>query len=111
MKKALLLVICTFCIYMVTFAQGKQSTVNRPSFAHKVEIQVFPNPVQTHFSINNNTQVKDIIVFNLVGKKLKRFEYNDDERYFLGDLPKGIYLVQFLDRSKNVLTTRRISKR
>lgn len=110
MKKALLLVICTFCIYTFTLAQGKQSVTN-PSFANKVEIQVFPNPVQTHFSINNNTKVKDILVFNLVGKELKRFDYSDNERYFLGDLPKGIYLVQFLDREKNVLTTRRISKR
>lgn len=110
MKKALLLLCCTFCLYTLTFAQGKQS-FHSNSFSTKVEIQVFPNPVQTHFSINNNAQVQDIVVFNLVGKELKRFVYSDDERYFLGDLPKGIYLVQFLDRQKNVLTTRRISKR
>ena len=91
-------------------AQGKQS-VPRSSFAKKVEIQVFPNPVITHFSINNNFQVRNIVVFNLVGKELKRFNYTADERYFLGDLPKGIYLVQFLDKEKSILTTRRISKR
>ncbi|MCB0630664.1 MAG: T9SS type A sorting domain-containing protein [Saprospiraceae bacterium] len=110
MKRALLLIFCTICLSAVVFAQSKQSA-SQPSYANKVEIQVFPNPVQTHFSINNNTQVRDIVIFNLVGKELKRFVYSDDERYFLGDLPKGIYLVQFIDKEKNVLTTRRISKR
>lgn len=110
MKRALLLIFCTFCLSAFVFAQSKQSA-SKPAFTNKVEIQVFPNPVQTHFSINNNAQVKDIVVFNLVGKELKRFVYSDDERYFLGDLPKGIYLVQFVDKQKNILTTRRISKR
>lgn len=110
MKKSLLLVFCIFCLCTIVLAQGKQS-VTRPAFSNKLELQVFPNPVQTHFSINNNTKVKDIVVFNLVGKELKRFIYSDDERYFLGDLPKGTYLVQFVDRQKNILTTRRISKR
>lgn len=110
MKRALLLLLCTSFLYTLTFAQSQQS-VNRSTLANKVEIQVYPNPVQTHFSINNNTQVKDIVVFNLVGKELKRFVYSDNERYFLGDLPKGIYLVQFLDRQKNILTTRRVNKR
>ena len=102
---------CTLCLSAVALAQGQQSVSPRSNLNTKIEIQVFPNPVQTHFGINNNTVVRDIVVFNLVGKELKRFEYSDDERYFLGDLPKGIYLVQFLDRQKNILTTRRISKR
>lgn len=109
MKRSILLIFFTLCLSALALAQGKQS-IPRTS-VNKVEIQVFPNPVQTHFSINNNTEVRDILVFNLVGKELKRFEYSDDERYFLGDLPKGIYLVQFLDKQKNILTTRRISKR
>lgn len=110
MKKALLLVLCTVCLSTTMLAQGKQSVKNT-RFSERLEIRVFPNPVQTHFSINNNSKVKDIVVYNLVGKELKRFEYSDDERYFLGDLPKGIYLVQFLDLQKKILTTRRINKR
>jgi hypothetical protein len=110
MKRALLLIFCTLCLSVLVLAQSKQSAA-KPALANKIEIQVFPNPVQTHFSINNNTQVRDIIVFNLVGKELKRFPYSDDELYFMGDLPKGIYLVQFIDKEKNILTTRRISKR
>lgn len=109
MKRALLLLICILGLSTLTIAQSKYSVkkFNGP----KIEIKAFPNPVLTHFSINKNAVVEDIIVFNLVGKELKRFDYQDNEQYYLGDLPKGIYLVQFVDRNKNILTTQRISKR
>lgn len=86
--------------------QAQQSGATKP------ELTVFPNPVIDNFSIyDNNDQVSQIIVFNLIGKKVKAFEHLKGEYHYVGDLPKGVYLVQMLSASKRVLTTQKIDKR
>jgi hypothetical protein len=36
---------------------------------------------------------------------------NDGQQYGVSDLPRGLYLVQVVDRSGNVITTQKINKR
>ena len=82
------------------------------SGALKSELNVFPNPVIDNFSLyDNNDVVSQIVVFNLIGKKVKAFEHLKGEYHYIGDLPKGVYLVQMLDKSKRVLKTQKIDKR
>lgn len=75
-------------------------------------IQVFPNPATSYIGITEADGVQKILVFNLVGRKMKQFEdIAKDRQYFIGDLAKGMYLVQLLDQQNKVITTRRVSKR
>ncbi len=76
------------------------------------ELAVFPNPATEYFSVNdNNDQVGHVLVFNIVGKQVKSFDFVKGERYSVLDLPKGYYLVQLLDRNQKVLTTQKLDKR
>jgi hypothetical protein len=75
-------------------------------------IQVYPNPATSYIGITEVEGVGKILVFNLVGRKMKQYvDIAKDKRYFVGDLPKGMYLVQMLDQQNKVITTRRVSKR
>jgi Secretion system C-terminal sorting domain len=86
--------------------QAQQSNSTKP------ELSVFPNPAIDNISVyDNNDVVSQIIVFNLVGKKMKTFEHIKGEYHYIGDLPKGVYLVQMIDKSKRILTTQKIDKR
>jgi Secretion system C-terminal sorting domain len=77
-----------------------------------VKISVYPNPATNFISINKDENVRDIAIFNLVGKKLKTFQnVEKDEHYDVSDLPMGMYLVQVIDTNKKIVTTQRISKR
>ena len=78
---------------------------------HGPQIQVFPNPVINHFQISDNRVVSQIVVFDLLGKQVKKFNYRSGEKYFIGDLRKGIYLVQMLSGDNEILVTKRISKK
>ena len=60
---------------------------------------------------HNSDATGQIIVFNLLGKKIKVFEASKGEQYYVGDLTKGVYLVQLLGRNKQVLKTQKIEKR
>lgn len=88
-------------------AQNSRSNSPRPS----QKVQVIPNPVSNFLALSEVNGAKTIMVFDLVGKPLKKFEAIKGEKYFVGDLPKGMYLVQILDANKVVMTTQRFSKR
>ncbi|HRI58142.1 MAG TPA: T9SS type A sorting domain-containing protein [Saprospiraceae bacterium] len=101
MKKILL----SFAFVLVGVALGAQSN-------SKPDLSVFPNPTTEYISVQDkNDAVGFLSVFNLVGKKVKEFEFVKGEQYYIADLPKGMYLVQILDRSKRNLTTQKIEKR
>jgi len=87
-----------------------QSRSTDPTY--EVDITIYPNPA-TDFIIVNDEQstVNQVIVYNLIGRKMKGFRSATDNKYFVGDLPKGMYLVQMLGTDGNVITTQRISKR
>ncbi len=111
MKQALLSIIFLLSISAIATAQKNNPQLALNSSTKKIEIKVFPNPVTNHFSINNQKEVKEIIVFNMVGRAMKRYKYVAGEKYFVGDLPKGMYLIQFLGAKSKIITTQRVSKR
>lgn len=84
----------------------------RAQSSSKPDLSVFPNPATEYIAVQDkNDAVGYLSVFNMVGKKVKEFEVVKGEQYSVADLPKGMYLVQILDRSKRNLTTRKIEKR
>lgn len=127
MKKALLLFFATF-LTISLYAQRDcngcedsgddtvyqsddyQSKSNDPTY--EVNLTVYPNPATDFIIINDERSTVDqVIVYNLIGRKIKVYRSTVDSKYFVGDLPKGMYLVQMLSTDGNVITTQRISKR
>ncbi len=76
----------------------------------KIDLKVFPNPALNHIQISSNEHVSKVFVYDLIGKKVKSFLFRNGQKYFVGDLRKGIYLVQLLDSKSKILTTKRIRK-
>ena len=75
-------------------------------------ISIYPNPAINYISIDNDENVKSIIIFNLVGRKIMTFEnIQKNELYDVSTLSNGMYLVQVTDNSNKIITTQRISKR
>ncbi|GJM33249.1 MAG: hypothetical protein DHS20C18_22500 [Saprospiraceae bacterium] len=109
--KQLLLLCLFFCLCNVVFSQNSFSEKLTLKRTDRVELQIYPNPVSSHLSVNDNELVNEINVFNLVGRKVKSFDFVNGEKYYIGDLPKGMYLVQLIDKRNKILTTQRVSKR
>jgi hypothetical protein len=52
-----------------------------------------------------------IAVYNLVGNLMRVYDQVEAEkRYYVGDLPGGMYLVQILGDRNKIITTKRIHK-
>ncbi len=105
MKKKLL--ISLFCLISFgAFAQAEKKV----DWSSSV-VSVFPNPATEYITVTNEEVVKNIFVFNLVGRKIKTFDVTKGERYEISDLPNGLYVVQLIGRSNKVLTTQRLTKK
>ena len=107
MKQTLLVIFLSFSSFAL-FGQSNNETIG----SVPVKIAIYPNPATNYISINKDENVRDIAIFNLVGRKLKTFQnVEKDEHYDVSDLPNGMYLVQIIDVNKKIVTTQRISKR
>lgn len=113
--------ILLFFVFMVLtiglYAQSNSNSdllatnYNRQSISTPAQLQIFPNPAMNYIGVTNNNEAKQIVVYNLVGRKMKSFMAVDGETYFVGDLKRGMYLVQILGANNKVITTQRVSKK
>jgi len=107
MKQTLLAILFTFAALIHISADRAGIDGPQPT-----KITIYPNPATNYISIDNAENVKQIVIINLVGRKLKTFEnVQKDERYDVNELPNGMYLVQIIDNSNKILTTVRVSKK
>ena len=74
-------------------------------------VSVFPNPASEYITVSNEDAVKNILVFNLVGRKIKTFDVTRGERYEIADLPNGLYVIQLIGKTNKVLITQRLTKK
>ena len=86
-----------------------------PPQTHKIvkpTFSIFPNPAIDYVTIEDKTDaIRDVVVYNLVGRKIKSFDKNVNDRYLISELPKGLYLVQLVGHQGEILTTQRFNKR
>ncbi len=71
-------------------------------------ISLYPNPTVNYFMIQNKANVSKVLMTNLVGKQVKSFSTNQD-RFEVGDLVGGMYIVQLIDSKNKVIKTSRLS--
>lgn len=78
----------------------------------KADLTIYPNPTTEYISVNDNSDVVGYIaIYNLVGKKIKEFDFVKGESLLVADLPKSMYLVQIQDRKRQILKTQKLDKR
>lgn len=112
MKRTLLFFLLIFFLFHTGFSQSLSERLDVEQ-TEKVDLQIFPNPFTEYISLGDDAigLVGKILVFNLVGRQMKKFEFVDGEKYYVGDLPKGMYLIQLLGKKGKILRTKRVSKR
>lgn len=78
--------------------------------AFKPSISIFPNPATDYIQLSNAGQADRLVVYNIVGREMRSFNTAPGQRYFIGDLPNGLYLASLVSNKKGILTTLRVQK-
>lgn len=111
MRKILLIIPFLFLTTLI-MAQANTASSNQTSTpVVKNIIKIYPNPAFNFIGLNKATGISSIIIYNLVGRKMKKFMAQKGERYNISDLPRGMYLVQLRGKDGKVVTTQRMSKK
>ena len=109
MRKILLL-ISFFCLPLLVIGQSQKNNSNAVASVQKM-VKIYPNPAFNFIGLNNVSNISSIIIYNLVGRKMKKITPQEGEQYDIADLPRGMYLVQLLGKDGKVVTTQRMSKK
>ncbi len=124
--KYCLLLIFSLCLSANTFAQGHRYLCNgcdrsvQPRQTNRNAdqttptlpgVKVFPNPATEYIQLANADEAAHIVLYNLVGRRVRRFAVEQNGKYFVGDLATGMYLVQVLDAHQRPVATLRLSKK
>ncbi|HMG14465.1 MAG TPA: T9SS type A sorting domain-containing protein [Saprospiraceae bacterium] len=77
-----------------------------------VKITIYPNPSADYIQIQDKDNiVSTAVLYNLAGRKIRTFETEGGNSLNISDLPKGMYLMQFLDSKDKLVGTQRLSKK
>lgn len=88
-----------------------QAGVTSTNELEKAKIKLYPNPTTDYFQLTNTDDLVDhIVIYNILGKEVKYFNNNQQEDFYVGDLSKGIYLVQMIDADTQSTKTIKLRK-
>ena len=77
----------------ITIVEG--STLSLEEHAQQFALQYYPNPCKTKVTLNANTRIKAVEIFDELGRKIYRSEYDNSEVILdLSAFSKGIYFAQ-----------------
>lgn len=77
----------------------------------KTDFKIFPNPTMDQFTITKNPYVKSVEIFNIMGTPMIRTPFQSGEEIDISIFPKGVYLVNFLDKNGKTLSSNRLVKK
>ena len=90
------------------FSVGRSSSVeDQPTSV----MEIFPNPTVDYFGLTHSNSIEEIHVYNMLGRKQRTFDVGQGRKYFVGDMPAGMYLLAFIDKKGKVTKTTRLVKR
>ncbi len=73
-------------------------------------LKIFPNPASGYFRLTETQEIQQLVVYNILGRKVRTFDVTSDKNYNIGDLPNGVYLVGMIDRDQETVKTLRLQK-
>jgi hypothetical protein len=86
--------------------------VSTKDFDNKVSnLNVYPNPVRSTINISDDSIVDEVVIYNLLGKPVKRFNTMMNNSLDLSELRDGVYLVGMYNEEQGLLKTSRILKK
>ena len=107
MKKKLLLL--SFLLAFFGFVRAQNTTERKGGTE---QFSIYPNPASDFISVSNDDNLRSIILYNIVGRKIRQFDIeHSGAQYDIKDLPDGLYSVHLINRNNKVICTQRLSVR
>jgi len=60
-------------------------------------LSIFPNPTTDFFGVKHDKDIRKVVVYNWIGKKIQSFNHSKGNMYNVENLDAGIYIVRLFD--------------
>jgi hypothetical protein len=75
------------------------------------KVNIYPNPTADFFKIESTNNYSQVVIYNIVGKEMKSYEFSNNKSYDVRDLQSGLYLVGLLDDAGQSQKVMRLTKK
>ncbi len=98
---------------LISLSTSSMSVSNTTStlFQEKEDLIIYPNPTSDYFKVGNDARITKIVVYNIVGKEIKRFNHSPGKQHNVESLRNGLYLIRLFDNKGEIIKALRLSKR
>ena len=99
-------------IYTYVYNVTASAMVNTGDLEVEIkQLNAYPNPTKGLLNISNADLVDEVVVYNLLGRKVRVFDIKAGDQINLSDLQDGVYLVGMFSEEHGLLKTNRILKK
>lgn len=74
-------------------------TLSAEQFGLSSQISVYPNPSTKYIQVSGINNSEDFIIYNILGKEVKKGIISKNETIEISDFPKGVYLIKLNDQT------------
>ncbi len=89
---------------------GSGSCITSVSSLDKAALKIYPNPASDYFRLPETHKIQQLVVYNVLGNRIRTFDVNNDQNYNISDLPNGVYFVGMIDRNHEIVKTVKLQK-
>jgi hypothetical protein len=96
----------------VVFAFSKWPTSVSSVNQNTDDVSIYPNPAKGDINVvfNGNAGIKNISVYNLIGKVVSVYKVNGNSaKLDLSNMPSGIYFMRLVDNTGRIVATRKFT--
>ena len=85
------------------------STLSTTEVETNNKLSIYPNPTTDFLNINSEIAISELKISDINGRIINNLQFIDDKLY-VGELQKGIYLIKITDKNGNISTEKIIKK-
>lgn len=75
------------------------------------DLQIFPNPTIGAFQIKNDKVVRQVKIYNIIGKEVGNYNHIRGSQYEVSSYQKGIYIIRLFDQNNKMIKVLRLNKK
>ncbi len=73
-------------------------------------INIFPNPATDYFTLTETQEIQQLVIYTILGNRVKVFNVNSNQNYNISDLPNGSYFIGLINEEQKTVKTLRFQK-
>jgi Secretion system C-terminal sorting domain len=86
------------------------TTRTRETNNNATNIRVYPNPTTEYFQLSDDDMIDKVVIYNIIGRQMRTYKVTDNGKYYVTDLPEGLYIIRLLASNGSTVKTIRLSK-